>query len=93
MSFRRTFKNHQAPRSRGRIRLAIAFLVASLAGNALAMSEWDPQILKWRRESPSVGVDQIPQLEQKARKGDVRATYLLYLGLDRAPLQIGRAHV
>ena len=53
------------------------------AAQAMA-SQWDEQITQWKKESINLKADQIPQLEEAAKNGDVRATYLLYLELDNS---------
>jgi hypothetical protein len=71
-------------------RLAVVGLGVLLWAAQAMASQWDDQINQWKKESASLKADQIPQLEEAAKSGDVRATYLLYLETDNARFEYSK---
>lgn len=72
------------------VSFALTILIGLLVWSVANASQWDEQIQKWSDESLRLQAEQIPQLEQLARKGDVRAAYLLYLESAEPRYQYGQ---
>jgi TPR repeat protein len=71
-------------------RVAVVGLGVLLWAAQAMASQWDDQITQWKKESINLKADQIPQLEEAAKNGDVRAAYLLYLETNNARFEYSK---